>query len=55
MASNEDRIARVKQHIGFSDEPVLHAEGYWTIGYGRRLNDKRGGAEARGNHVRGGG
>jgi hypothetical protein len=43
MSSNDDRIARIMKHIGFSDEPVLDAEGHWTIGYGRRLNDKRGG------------
>jgi hypothetical protein len=41
---SEDQIARLKQRIGFSGEPVQDAEGYWTIGYGRRLNDKPGGA-----------
>jgi hypothetical protein len=39
----EDNIARLKRHIGFSDEPAQDAEGYWTIGYGRRLNAKPGG------------
>jgi hypothetical protein len=42
-AVDEARFARLKQCIGFSDEPVQDAQGYWTIGYGRRLNNKRGG------------
>jgi hypothetical protein len=42
--TEEERLARLKQQIGFSDEPVQDAQGYWTIGYGRRLNDTPGGS-----------
>ncbi len=42
-AQAHDPIARVKQQIGFSEEPVQDAQGYWTIGYGERLNDAPGG------------
>ena len=41
--ASDDPITRLKKLIGFSDEPVQDAEGYWTIGYGRRLNDTPGG------------
>ncbi len=41
--SEEDRIARLKKQIGFSDEPVQDAQGHWTIGYGQRLSDAPGG------------
>lgn len=36
-------VARLKKSIGFSEEPVQDAQGYWTIGYGQRLNDSPGG------------
>ena len=39
----QDPVARLKKLIGFSDEPVPDNEGFWTIGYGQRLNDKPGG------------
>ncbi len=42
-AAGEDPIARLKQLIGFSDEPVQDAQGFWTIGYGQRLNNTPGG------------
>jgi hypothetical protein len=42
-ADDEEPIARLKRQIGFSDEPVQDADGYWTIGYGERLNDTSGG------------
>jgi len=42
-ANKVDPMARLKQLIGFSEEPVQDAEGYWTIGYGERLNEKPGG------------
>lgn len=41
--AQRDPIARLKQQIGFSEEPVQDAQGYWTIGYGERLNEKPGG------------
>ena len=40
---NSDPITRLKRLIGFSEEPVQDAQGYWTIGYGERLNDMPGG------------
>ena len=42
-STDDDPISRLKQQIGFSEEPVQDAQGYWTIGYGRRLNDAPGG------------
>ncbi len=46
MALNDEaRIARLKKQIGYEPEPVRDAHGYWCIGYGRRLNDKPGGAK----------
>lgn len=40
---NEDFLTRLKRLIGYSEEPVQDRQGYWTIGYGRRLNDTPGG------------
>src|SRR5262245_15328331 len=40
---DDDRMAQLKKRIGFSDEPIQDAHGYWTIGYGQRLNDTPGG------------
>ena len=39
----DDPINHWKQKIGFSEEPTQDAQGYWTIGYGQRLNDTPGG------------
>ncbi len=41
--NNEDHFNALKQHIGFSDEPVQDTDGHWTIGYGQRLSDTPGG------------
>jgi len=44
MTTKDDaHIARLKARIGYHPEPVRDAQGYWCIGYGRRLNDKPGG------------
>lgn len=42
-SNSGDPIARLKQLIGFSEEPIQDSQGYWTTGYGERLNDKPGG------------
>ncbi len=40
---DDDPVAHWKQGIGFSEEPAQDAQGFWTIGYGQRLNDTPGG------------
>jgi len=42
-AKDGARIEQLKKRIGYSPEPKRDAQGYWCIGYGRRLNDKPGG------------
>lgn len=42
-AKDDAHIARLKTCIGYQEDPVRDAKGYWVIGYGRRLNDKPGG------------
>ena len=39
----DDPINHWKRQIGFSEEPVQDSQGYWTIGYGQRINDTPGG------------
>ena len=41
--NNDDHFDALKQHLGFSDEPVQDTDGHWTIGYGQRLSDTPGG------------
>lgn len=43
--NGDDPITHWKRQIGFSEEPVQDTQGYWTIGYGRRLNDTPGGPQ----------
>lgn len=43
LQDGDDPINHWKRQIGFSEEPTQDAQGYWTIGYGQRLNDSPGG------------
>jgi len=45
QSQDDDPINHWKRKIGFSEEPVQDAQGYWTIGYGQRLNDTPGGPQ----------